>query len=60
MIDVRCLCRFALNEPNQMIGAYVMNNDAIRILLEECERAESDYRELWQSELEAMAERRSN
>ena len=37
-----------------------MNNDAIRILLEECERAESDYRELWQSELEAMAERRSN
>jgi hypothetical protein len=36
-----------------------MNNDAIRILLEECERADDD-REQWQSELEAMAERRSN
>ena len=36
-----------------------MNNDAIRILLEECERADVD-RELWLNELEAIAERRSN
>jgi hypothetical protein len=33
-----------------------MNNDEVRILLEECQRADDD-RELWQSELEAMAER---